>query len=90
MSESFNMKVSVTNSNKREPCNFKSITVKKLFNYIDATPYDVELKNELKKSIGNYPQNALENWFENFDLHVSKARNKVIRNADLENIEEEL
>ena len=58
----------------RQKSNFKPMTLNRLYDWIDAKKLDDEVKKELKKSAGNYPQQALESWQKKFDTHLSHVQ----------------
>lgn len=60
----------------RNPCNFKPLTFEKLSKWIDTLKVSDEVKEELKKSAGNYPHQALSNWKKNYTKHLAKAQAK--------------
>ena len=62
--------------------NFKPMTLQRLYDCIDAKNLDEAVKKELKKSAGNYPQQALESWQKKFDTHLSHVQVHLRRLAN--------
>jgi hypothetical protein len=58
----------------REASNFRPMTLQRLYDWIDAKNLDALVKKELKKSAGNYPQQALGSWQKKFDTHLSNVQ----------------
>lgn len=76
--ENLNFKVSAMGDTKREPCNFNILTLEKICRWIDKQPtLEDGVKEELKNKAGKYPQTALQNFKDNFKLHVAKAKKNV-------------
>ena len=77
--EGFKIKLSVGNEDiqKRIPCDFSNLTLKKLFDWIDAQAVSSVIKAELKKSASRFPHQTLGNWKNNYITHLSKAQTKV-------------
>lgn len=75
--ENFKFKVVSTGNSDvdgRKPCKLVRVTLEKVCAWIDAKKLDKAVTEELKKSAGTYPENALETWLKNFGTHVSRAR----------------
>jgi hypothetical protein len=62
---------------KRKPCNLRTVTQAKLQAWIDAKSIDPRLKEELKKSVANYPQQALSTWQKMYNKHLVTAQNVI-------------
>lgn len=62
---------------KREPCNLRTITLERVYKFIENKNIDAKLTFQLKKMAAVYPQQALENWMKNFNIHLLKARSLV-------------
>jgi len=77
--EGFKIKLSVGREDiqKRIPCDFSNLTLKKLFEWIDAQAVSSVIKAELKKSASRFPHQTLGNWKNNYITHLSKAQSKV-------------
>ncbi len=61
----------------RKPTKLRHTTLDSLLRAIDAKSMDEQVKEELKKMAKGYPEQALESWKKNFNLHVQRARQKV-------------
>jgi hypothetical protein len=61
----------------RRPCNLRPLTLAKLYDWIDSKRIDSRLKEELKKSAGSYPQQALLTWQRTYAKHLAKAQNML-------------
>jgi hypothetical protein len=66
----------------RQKSNFRPMTLQRLYDWIDAKNLDDAVKKELKKSAGNYPQQALESWQKKFDTHLSHIQVQLRRVAN--------
>jgi len=62
---------------KRVPCDFSNLTLKKLYAWIDAQSISRALKSELKRSASSFPHQALKSWQANFDRYLSKAQARL-------------
>ena len=61
----------------RKSTNLRHTTLDSMLRAIDAKSMDEQVKEELKKMAKGYPEQALESWKKNFNLHVQRARQKV-------------
>lgn len=61
----------------RPVCNFRTLTLEKLFAWIDAKNVDARIKVELKKSASQYPQQALGRWQKTYPRHLSNIQKKL-------------
>lgn len=61
----------------RKPSRLRHTTLDSLLRAIDAKSLDAQVKEELKRMAKGYPEQALESWKKNFNLHVQRARKKV-------------
>ena len=80
--ENFKFKVVSTGNSDvdgRKPCKLVRVTLEKVCAWIDAKKLDKSVTDELKKSAGTYPENALETWLKNFGTHVSRARRLIAK-----------
>ena len=74
--ENMGFQVKILDGNKkRKPCDLQPLTLAKVIDWIEAKRLDPKVKEELKKSAANYPQQALSNWQNNFSLHLEKIQN---------------
>lgn len=62
---------------ERKPCDFNILTIKELLKWIDEKDIDEKVKEELKKKCSNYPQQALSNWKNNYNTHLTRAIKKI-------------
>lgn len=69
--------LSLNNDAEKVPCNLRVMTLERVYKIIDSKNYDAKLTAELKKSAGRYPQQALENFVQNFDKHLLRARKAI-------------
>lgn len=81
------MKFKVTQMNKNgeasELRDFRIITLDKIFSWIDKKDYDDVVKDELKKMVSKYPQNAYVNFGKNFQKHLGTAQKNARKNRPL-------
>lgn len=75
--ENLNFKV-VIPGNERKSCNFKVLTLDKVVGWINNQDLDQEVKEELIKKAGTYPNSSLLSFRKNFSKHLSKAQ-KIVR-----------
>jgi hypothetical protein len=78
--EGINFKIVSTGNHQfdnRRPTKLVHLTLEKVLRFIDAKQLDVHVAALLKKTVNAYPENALENWVNNFSIHLSNARKKV-------------
>ena len=61
----------------RKPTKLRHTTLDSLLRAIDGKQMDEQVKEELKRMAKGYPEQALESWKKNFNLHVQRARQKV-------------
>lgn len=74
---------------KRIPCNLNTLTLDKLYKWIDSQQTNSLIKQELKKSASRFPQQALGAWQKNYIKHLSKAQAKLRNKAkETQEIEE--
>jgi hypothetical protein len=76
--EKFGFKVGIAGDEQKKPCNLQIMTLERVNNFIDNKKFDAKLSVELKKLAARYPQQALENFIQNFNTHLLNAR-KTIR-----------
>jgi len=83
--ESMKFKVSHmgNDGNVNETRDFRTITLDKIHAWIDKKDYDNALKEELKRMVGTYPQNAYVNFGKNFQKHLAKAQKNASKNRPL-------
>lgn len=83
--ESMKFKVVHTNKNGESPesKDFRIITLDKIFAWIDKKDYDDAVKDELKKMVSKYPQNAYVNFGKNFQKHLGTAQKNARKNRPL-------
>ena len=62
---------------KRTPCDFTNLTLKKLFAWIDSKSLSSVIKSELKRSASSFPHQALPSWQSSFDRHLSRAQARI-------------
>ena len=81
------MKFKVVHSNKNgespEARDFRIITLDRIFAWIDKKDYDDAVKDELKKMVSKYPQNAYVNFGKNFQKHLGTAQKNARKNRPL-------
>lgn len=61
----------------RLPCKLQTVTLEKVCRFIDEKEISPKIKAQLKKMAGTYPEQALENWVNNFSHHLTRARRLV-------------
>jgi len=81
------MKFSISAGNTRKPSKLNTITLEKVFAWIEKKGLDKPVVVELKKMASVYPQAALENWMKNYQMHLVKAREKISKRHRIEIIE---
>jgi len=69
--------VSLNNDAEKVPCKLRIMTLERVYRIIESKNYDAKVTSELKKSASKYPQQALENFMQNFDKHLLRARKAV-------------
>jgi len=91
--ESVNFKVGAlggSSNDDRQPCNLNRITLEKVFRWLDKRDLDAPTTARLKKMCSSYPEEALQNWLNNFTIHLSRARDYVTKNQPTNQKSEEL
>lgn len=89
--EALNFKVTATgnsDADERKPCNLHRLTLEKVHKWLDARELDDATKKRLKKMCSMYPEEALENWLNNFTIHLSRAREYLAKNTKPKTVEE--
>lgn len=89
-SEFINFNINAGNGRKNK--NYKNLTLKKLYAWIEEKKLEVKITEELKRMCSKYPHQALENWQMNYSKHLSQARKNVRsknKNTNLPMTEEE-
>lgn len=72
--ESINFKVVNMTQPDRKNEDCRMITLDKVYAWIDKKEYDESIKNELKKMVAKYPNNAYVSFGKNFQKHLVKAQ----------------
>lgn len=85
--EGFNFSVSNMSASGRKKSKLNTITLEKVNVWIENKNLDKPIENELKIMASVYPQNALENWMKNFQLHLVRAREKFQKSRKIEVID---
>lgn len=68
---------------KRVPCDFTNLTLKKLHAWIDSQQLSSSLKSELKRSASAFPHQALPAWQRDFDKYLSRAQSRIRKRKKL-------
>jgi hypothetical protein len=74
--ERFGFSVSAGND-RPDPCNLRIMTLERVNKIIENKRYEPKLTSQLKRMASLYPQQALENFVQNFDHHLLKARQAI-------------
>lgn len=85
--EGLNFSVSNMSGSGRKPSKLNTITLEKVNAWIEKKNLDKPIEKELKLMAAVYPQDALENWMKNFQLHLVRAREKFQKIQKIEVIE---
>ena len=78
---------SLSAGNSRKPSKLNTITLEKVFAWIEKKGLDDAVVKELKKLASVYPQTALENWMKNYQMHLVKAREIISKRQKIEIVE---
>jgi hypothetical protein len=71
------------NKPDRKP-NPRYLSLKQAIRIIDERGYDEEIRSELIRRIGRFPQNTYEHFLKNIDRHVEEAnRNRIKKNKSI-------
>ena len=85
--EGLNFSVSNMSGANRKPSNLITITLEKVIAWLKKKGLDEPVEKELIKMASVYPQNALENWMKNFQMHLVRARSEVQKKHKIEVVE---
>ena len=80
--EGLNFKVVTTGNpvvDARPICNLRPVTLARVIEHIESMDLEDDLKRELRKSAGCYPENALQHWIKNLNKHTQNARRALSR-----------
>jgi CRISPR/Cas system CSM-associated protein Csm4 (group 5 of RAMP superfamily) len=76
--ENFKLKISLTGEQAKRPkSNFRPWTAQKLHEFIDSQNLDDTIKEELKKIVFKFPQQAYPQFRKNFQKYVMEATKKA-------------
>ena len=78
---------SLSAGRSRKPSKLNTITLEKVFAWIEKKGLDEPVVKELKKMASVYPQAALENWMKNYQMHLVKARDIISKRQKIEIME---